>query len=82
MNNEQKPYEGMDGLKRNLARFKYEWIMLWHYMKPHWKRYLRKPWDSHAYTNLYVESRRHAPYLIGHFDAVFYPLLLALLFFF
>ena len=48
-------------------------------MKPHWKRWLKAPWDVHAYVNLFVESRRLSPYLMGHIDAVLYPILVGLI---
>ena len=68
-----------NGFGRNLVKMREETRMLHRFMGPHLKRWLKKPWDSHAYVNLFVESRRLTPYLIGHIDAVLYPLLAIML---
>lgn len=49
-------------------KLRLEWLLMADIMRKHWKRWLRKPWDSHAYVNLFVESRRASPYLTGHVD--------------
>jgi hypothetical protein len=68
-----------DGFARNIAKIKSEWSESRAYMVPHWDRFLHKP-DTHAYVNLFVESRRHSPYLWGHVDALLYPIIIVLLF--
>lgn len=36
--------------------------------------WLKKPWDAHAYVDMFVESSRAAPYLMGHIWAVVLPI--------
>jgi hypothetical protein len=69
-------WEDKDGVARNIDKFKKEWAKLSTEMKPHWSRFFKHPFDGHSYVNLFVESRRISPYLIGHIDAVLYPVLL------
>jgi hypothetical protein len=69
----------LDGIEKNIDKFKKEWAKLKTEMKPHWGRFFKSPIDGHSYVNLFVEARRCSPYLIGHIDAVLYPLLIALL---
>ena len=40
--------------------------------------WLKKPWDGHAYVDMFVESSRAAPYLMGHIYAVLLPVLVVL----
>jgi hypothetical protein len=68
---------GKDGIGRNAARFRLEIKLLRREMSGHWRRWLRRPWDVHAYVNLWVESARIAPYLVGHVYCVLVPALLA-----
>lgn len=37
------------------------------------KDWLRRPWNTHHWTDMFVESSRHAPYLMGHWWAVYFP---------
>lgn len=61
--------KGKDGFARMFARFKQEAKEV--------KRVLKEQEDSHdTYTNFWVESCRHAPYLVGHLLAWFMPVLL------
>ena len=56
-----------DGWRRNLAQFWLEWFLLREGMRPHVKRWLKKPFDMHAFYNLFVESGRlGVEYLMGH----------------
>lgn len=64
-----------DGLARDWKKLRMEWALMQDIMKVHWKRWIRKPWDTHAYVNLFVESRRASPYLTGHVDAILYTFL-------
>lgn len=64
-----------DGLEKNLDKLSKEWARLKLEMRPHVDR-LKRDKDSHAYTNLFVEAMRISPYLLGHFDAIVYPLLI------
>ena len=65
-----------NGVKRNLIKFKYEWIWLTINLKDDWKRFKNslKPWNwmdfSHALVNLFTESMRCSPYLIAHIVAI------------
>jgi len=67
---------GKDGLARDWKKLKLEWALMQDVMRPHWARWRRKPLDTHAYVNLFVESRRASPYLTGHVDAWMYTFLL------
>jgi hypothetical protein len=66
-------WKDLDGLEKNLDKFKKEWAKLSLEMKPHWKRFFKNPLNLHSYVNLFVESRRISPYLIGHIDSILYP---------
>ena len=74
-----KPYEGLNGIERNIAKLGYEYRLLKRDMKEHVVRFAKKPWDVHAYTNLFVESARLQPYFMGHVYAIALPLVVALL---
>lgn len=39
----------------------------------HFKDWLGAPWNTHHWTDMFVESSRHAPYLMGHVWAVYFP---------
>ena len=67
-------YEGKNGLRRDLGKLRYEWLILRRSIEPHTARWKKRPWDTHAYVNVLVESARLSPYLIGHIDAFVYPL--------
>lgn len=69
-------WKDLDGAEKNLDKFKKEWAKLSVEMKPHWKRYFQNPFNLHSYVNLFVETRRSSPYLIGHIDCVLYPALI------
>lgn len=66
----------LDGVEKNIDKFKKEWAKLSVEMKPHWKRYFKNPLNLHSYVNLFVEARRSSPYLTGHIDSVLYPALI------
>ena len=68
-----------DGLARDITKLKFEWELLRQAMAPHWKRWIRRPWDTHAFVNLFVEARRESAYLVGHVDAIAYPVIIVLL---
>lgn len=74
--------EDLDGAEKNLDKFKKEWVKLSTEMKPHWQRFFKHPFDGHSYINLFVESRRISAYLLGHIDAILYPLLISLIIYF
>jgi hypothetical protein len=71
-------WKDLDGVDKNIQKAKQEWEKLKNEMKPHWGRFFKRPFDTHSYVNLFVESRRISPYLIGHIDAILYPLLIIL----
>lgn len=41
--------------------------------------WLRQPWNTHHWTDMFVESCRRAPYLMGHWWAVYFPVSIGLL---
>jgi hypothetical protein len=54
-------YKGQDGIKRNLMRYRDEWLDFQDY----WKE--GNHVDSHdPVTNWFVEMSRHVPWLAGH----------------
>lgn len=73
-----EPQRDLDGVEKNIAKFKSEWIKTREHLGPEWQRFLKRPWDTHTYVNLLVEARRVSPYLSGHIDAVLYPVLIIL----
>lgn len=68
----------LDGVEKNIHKFKLELAKLKEEMKPHLVRFFKSPLDGHSYVNLFVEARRCSPYLTGHIDAFLYPLLVAI----
>lgn len=68
-------YKDLDGFEKNLSKFKNDWATLKPILQAGFTR-LTNSLDTHSYVDLFVESRRAAPYLMGHIDAVAYPLLL------
>ena len=66
----------LDGIEKNIDKFKKEWVKFSVEMKPHLKRYFKNPLNLHSYVNLFVESRRISPYLTGHVDSILYPSLI------
>ena len=64
--------EGKDGVERMFARFKREAKEI--------KAVLKEQEKSHnPYTNFWVESCRHGPYLVGHLLAWFVPVVVVAL---
>lgn len=72
-------WKDLDGVEKNLDKFRKEWSILRLEMKPHWKRFFQNPFNVHSYVNLFVESRRISPYLIGHIDSILYPTIVVLI---
>jgi len=68
--------KGKDGTTRNVLKLREEIAFWWNATKEDRVRWLKRPWDAHAYVNMYVESRRASPYLTGHVDAILYPAVL------
>ena len=70
--------KGLNGVKRNIAKFKLEWDT---YGPHHWRlfrKHLRSPLNGHRYVDLDVEAARDIPYTYGHYvSLVLRPLLLA-----
>ena len=64
---------GMDGWRRNIEKMKLDAWVLGQLMPEHVARFKRKPWSLHAYVNLFVESERNAPYLMGHIWSAYLP---------
>lgn len=73
------PYEGKDGLARDIAKLKYNWdTYVKAPMSVAWDEFLEaipNPIQmSHKYTNLHVEFCRADAYVAGHFYTVFFYL--------
>lgn len=73
-----EPQRDLDGIEKNIDKLKKEWVKTREHLKPEWQRFLKRPWDTHTYVNLFVEARRVSPYLTGHVDAVLYLALIIL----
>ena len=60
--------KGKDGLERLLARMKQEYKIWRSYVQLDTERWASKPWDMHAFTNIWVEGCREirAAYFNGH----------------
>jgi hypothetical protein len=69
----EKKYYEEDGFKRNWLRFKDDVKALKAMPDGQPADWLRKPWDMHAYIDMYKESCQAAPYLMGHIWAVYFP---------
>jgi hypothetical protein len=69
---------GLDGGRRNIAKFKLEWKHLQIEMKPHYKEFREHP-GPHKFINLMTESRRCVPYLMAHIDFARYLVLVAII---
>ena len=63
----------LNGIQRNLVRFKKEHKHLAGMPDGQPEDWLKKPWDLHAYVDMFVESSEYAPYLMGHWWAVYFP---------
>jgi hypothetical protein len=71
---ENPPYQGMDGLRRDIAKLKYTGGIWWDYMWPEIKRVLKWP-SPHNVTNFWVEGCRAEAYFFGHvLTMIFYRL--------
>lgn len=72
-----KPYEGKDGIKRDVARIGYELgqgfkifgITFWEFITL--KGGVRN--ILHNYVDIWVETLRATPYALGHLLAIFVP---------
>ena len=53
----------LDGVEKNIHKFKVEWAKLSTEMKPHWARFFKSPFDGHSYVNLFVEAIESGCYL-------------------
>lgn len=71
-------WRDLDGIEKNIDKLSKEWARTREHLKPEWQRFLKRPWDTHTYVNLFVEARRASPYFSGHVDAVLYPVLIIL----
>ena len=67
MNN---PYEGKDGLARDIAKLKHRYGPWKGAMLPHWVRWKKRPFP-HETTNLCTESGRADAYFNGHIMTVY-----------
>lgn len=68
----------LDGLAKNTHKLYVEMVGMWHDISPMLLALVKKPWDMHLYVDLYVETRRNYPYVVGHGDTFVYTALIAL----
>ena len=64
----------LDNLKTNYRKYVQDYRKLRSMPDGSPMDWLKKPWDGHAYVDMFVESSRAAPYLMGHFWAMYLPL--------
>ena len=67
-----------DRMKTNMRKYKADYRALKNMPDGHPSDWLKKPWDSHAYVDMFVESSRAAPYLMGHIYAILAPIVVIL----
>lgn len=72
-------WKDRDGLEKNIHKFGEEWRKVQGALKPNCIRFFKRPLDTHTYVNLFVEARRASPYLLGHIDAILYPILIGII---
>ena len=61
--------EGKDGTERDIAKLRNRLGPWRQAMKPHFKRFFKRP-TPHTFTNLCTESSRADAYLNGHIMAI------------
>ena len=66
----EEDYEGLDGLERDVAKLKSLRGPWREKMKPHFKRWRKKPFP-HETTNLCTESGRADAYYNGHLMTIY-----------
>ena len=69
---------GKDGGERNFARIKKGYKVWRRGTAEHFTRFLRSPWDSHAYFNVWVEGDKldddDAAFFTGHLLGALVPI--------
>ena len=72
--------KNLDGWRKNYSKFLVDYRKLQQVPDGAPKDWLKKPWDLHAYVDMFVEADRVAPYLMGHIWAVVFPITIFLIF--
>ena len=70
-----------DGWAKNMQKFKFEYRQLKYMADGKPKDWLKAPWNSHHYVDMFVEAERASPYLMGHIWAVYFPVSIAIMVF-
>jgi len=63
-----------DGPMKNAQKLFIGWCAI----RERWALHSTRRGGSHAYVDRFVEAARASPYVVGHVDAVLYPVLLVL----
>ena len=63
--------KNLDGIKKNEQKFKLDREALKNMPDGHPSDWFKAPWSMHHYVDIFVESSRAAPYLMGHIWAVY-----------
>lgn len=70
----------LDGWEKNLYKMQLEWIILKPVLQLYIGKWLKRPWNTHRFVDMFVEPQRHGcEYLIGHVLAVTTLLILGLI---
>lgn len=72
----------LDGLEQNNYKFKRDYESLKNLEDGQPSDWLKKPWSSHDWVDMYVEADRTSPYLMGHIWSIYYPVSIILMVYF
>ena len=72
-----KKQYNQDGIRRNITKLKYEWTVVRPVLKSTFLDWIFEPWNLHHFVDMFVETRRASPYLMGHVDSILYTGMLA-----
>jgi hypothetical protein len=69
--------EDKDGLAKNEEKYRTDFEALKNLEDGKLTDWLKEPWNMHHYIDMFVESARAAPYLMGHIGGVYLPISVA-----
>lgn len=70
---EAEKLAGLDGPERDNKKMRFGYQRLKGMKDGQPKDWLRQPWNTHHWVDMYVESCRTSPYLMGHVWAIYFP---------
>jgi len=69
----------LDGLKKNESKYKDDYKKLKNLKDGKPSDWLKSPWNSHHWVDMFVEADRAAPYLMGHIWSGYFPISIILM---